>query len=155
MTMLYVKKAKPQVPRRLTISQDPHWPSGLRAVGKGVATGSYQGEVLNFQTPAQLREHLTDARLKLLRLAQGQEVIPVRELHRRARCDEERVHEDVAVLIKLTLLEVAAAGEVVCPFESVEVDATAAALIAVRTNPSTNSGVIESFPTPSPLETTP
>lgn len=130
MPRLFVKRAKAATPRRVTITQDPQWPTGLRAVGKGVATGTYQGEVLNFERPADLQKLLTPKRLELLRLAQGKEAIGLRELARLAQRDVHRVSEDVAALTQLSLLERTDLGGVRCPFEEIRVDATAAACVA-------------------------
>lgn len=57
--------------RTLTISQNTDWRAGLRAAGKAVTRGRYAGEVLNFETPAQLFRQLSDKRWELVRLAQG------------------------------------------------------------------------------------
>jgi predicted transcriptional regulator len=130
MTRLYVKRAKPETLRRVTITQHPEWRTGLRAVGKGVATGTYQGEILNFASAVELSKQLTQKRLELVRLAQGKGAIPVRELARLAQRDVKRVHRDAMVLAALKLLERSDTGGVLCPFESIRLDATAAACIA-------------------------
>ncbi len=108
--------------RSLTISQSPDWRAGLRAAGKGAASGKYQGEALNFETPAQLFRQLTDKRWDLVRLAQGKGAISVRELARLAERDVKRVHDDVVALAELGLLERTDSGGVLCPYETVHVD---------------------------------
>ena len=57
--------------RTLTISQSADWRAGLRQAGKLAAQGRYAGEVLNFESPAQLFKQLSDKRWELVRLAQG------------------------------------------------------------------------------------
>jgi predicted transcriptional regulator len=105
--------------RTLTIRLDADWRSGLRA-----AKRTYQGEVLNFETPAALFSRLTDRRWEILRTLQGQGPMALRELARRVGRDVKRVHEDVTALTDLGLVERGDTGSVVCPFETVHVDLT-------------------------------
>lgn len=130
MTSIYVKKARPETRRHVTITQDPEWRAGLRAIGKGVATGTYQGEVLNFETPKQLSQQLPHDRLALALLAQGKGAIAVNELARLAQRDVESVHDDVVVLAAMELIERPSTDTVLCPFETIRVDPTAAGSIA-------------------------
>ena len=37
--------------RRLTITMQPDWQGALRAAGKSAKDNTYQGEVLNFESP--------------------------------------------------------------------------------------------------------
>jgi len=108
--------------RTLTISQSADWRAGLRQAGALAAKGRYAGEVLNFETPAQLFKQLSDKRWELVRLAQGKGALPIRELARLAGRDVKRVHEDVVALADLGLLERTESGGVICPFDSVHVD---------------------------------
>ena len=41
------------IQRNLTITLQPDWKAAIRAVGVAAKADSYQGEVLNFETPAQ------------------------------------------------------------------------------------------------------
>lgn len=108
--------------RTLTISQNTDWRAGLRAAGRAAAGGRYTGEVLNFESPAQLFKQLSDKRWELVRLAQARGDLSIRELARMAGRDVKRVHEDVVALIELGLFERTDSGGVVCPFISVHVD---------------------------------
>jgi len=108
--------------RILTISQSTDWRAGLRAAGKLATRGAYAGEVLNFETPAQLFRQLSDRRWELVRLAQGRGALSVRELARLAGRDVKRVHEDVVALAELGIFERTESGGLICPFGSVHVD---------------------------------
>ena len=83
---------------------------------------SYQGEVLNFESPGQFFGMLTERRWELVRAAQGKGELSVRELARQVGRDVKRVHEDVVALAELGLLERTDAGGVVCPFASLHID---------------------------------
>lgn len=109
--------------RTLTITVDPDWQGALRAAARGAfgATG-YQGETLNFETPAAFFGRLTERRWALLRLLQGAGTLTVRELARRMARDVRRVQEDVEVLSELGLVERNESGAVVCPFIDIHVD---------------------------------
>ncbi len=108
--------------RTLTITLQPDWQSALRAAAQLANADSYQGEVLNFETPAQFFGQLTEKRWALVRSAQGQGELALRELARRVGRDVKRVHDDVAVLANLGLLERTASGGVLCPFSSMHID---------------------------------
>ena len=98
--------------RNLTITLQPDWKSALRAVAKTVkGAQDYQGEVLNFESPAHFFGQLTEKRWELVRAAQGQGELPVRELARKVGRDVKRVHEDVVTLAELGLLERTESGE--------------------------------------------
>ncbi len=58
----------------------------------------------------------------MLRLLQGTEEMSERELARRAARDVKRVHEDVAALADLGLVERTERGGIVCPFADIHVD---------------------------------
>lgn len=110
--------------RTLTIRLDSDWRAGLREIGRKAAARTYQGEVLNFETPAALFARLTERRWEIVRALQGQGAIAVRELARRVDRDVKRVHEDVAELTELGLIERGDNGSVECPFDTVHVDLT-------------------------------
>ena len=48
--------------RYLTITMQADWQAGLRAAGKAAAASSYQGEVLNFESPGHFFGQLTEKR---------------------------------------------------------------------------------------------
>jgi len=48
--------------RNLTITLQPDWKAVIRAVGVAAKADTYQGEVLNFETPAQLFGQLSEKR---------------------------------------------------------------------------------------------
>jgi len=108
--------------RNLTITLEPDWKAALRATAKLAKSKTYQGEVLNFETPAQFFGQLTERRWELVRTAQGRGEISVRELARLVGRDVKRVHEDVTVLAALGLFERTEQGGLVCPFTSMHID---------------------------------
>ncbi|WP_020503865.1 HVO_A0114 family putative DNA-binding protein [Lamprocystis purpurea] len=81
-----------------------------------------RGETLHFDTPGAFFSKLTERRWALLRLLQGTEEMSERELARRAARDVKRVHEDVAALADLGLVERTERGGIVCPFADIHVD---------------------------------
>jgi len=108
--------------RTLLITMNADWRGALRAAGRRAAARSYQGEVLNFESAASFFGRLTERRWSLVHALQGQGPMPVRELARRVARDVRRVHDDVAVLAELGLVERTESGGVVCPFEAVHID---------------------------------
>ncbi len=108
--------------RYLTITMQPDWRGGLRAAGKAAAAKSYQGEVLNFESPGHFFGQLTEKRWQIVRTAQGKGELSVRELARAVHRDVKRVHEDVVVLADLGLLERTEGAGVVCPYASMHID---------------------------------
>ena len=106
----------------LTITLRPDWQSALRAAAKAGSQPAYQGEVLNFESPAQFFGQLTERRWDLVRTAQGKAPMAIRELARLVGRDVRRVHEDVGVLTRLGLLERTDNAGVVCPYDSVHID---------------------------------
>ncbi len=108
--------------RKLTITLQPDWRAALRQAGKRAAARTYQGEVLNFESPGEFFARLSEKRWALVRALQGQGELAVRELARRVSRDIKRVHEDVQVLAELGLVERSESGGVVCPFTSVHID---------------------------------
>jgi predicted transcriptional regulator len=108
--------------RYLTITLKPDWQQALRDVAKLAKSDTYQGEVLNFETPAQFFGQLTQKRWDIVRAAQGKGEMSVRELARIVERDVKRVHEDVGILSDLGLLERTQSGGVVCPYTSMHID---------------------------------
>ena len=100
--------------RFLTITLQPDWKGALRASAKAAKANSYQGEVLNFETPAQFFGQLSEKRWDVVRAAQGKGELPVRELARLVNRDVKRVHEDIVILTQLGLVERTESGGVVC-----------------------------------------
>jgi predicted transcriptional regulator len=108
--------------RFLTITMQADWRAALRTAGKAGAAKSYQGEVLNFESPSHFFGQLTEKRWHLVSAAQGKSELSVRELARQVGRDVKRVHEDVVALAQLGLLERTTSGGVVCPFATMHID---------------------------------
>ncbi len=108
--------------RRLTITMQPDWRGALRAAGKSVKANTYQGEVLNFESPGQFFGRLTEKRWAVVRACQGKGELSVRELARGLGRDVKRVHDDVVMLAELGLAERTERGGVFCPFASMHID---------------------------------
>lgn len=107
--------------RTLTIRLQPDWKSALRQASSRAKTRTYQGEVLNFESPAAFFGRLTERRWEVVRALQGSRPLSMRELARRVGRDVKRVHEDVRTLIDLGLVE-RVEGGVTCPFTTVHID---------------------------------
>ena len=108
--------------RYLTITLQTDWKGALRAMGQAAQADTYQGEVLNFESPGQFFGQLTEKRWEIVHAAQGQGELSVRELARAVGRDVKRVHEDVVILAALGLLERTESGGVVCPYSSMHID---------------------------------
>lgn len=108
--------------RHLTITIEQDWKAALRNAGKQAKAATYQGEVLNFETPGQFFGQLSEKRWEIVRTLQGQGELPVRELARQMGRDVKRVHDDVVQLAELGLVERTEQGGVVCPYGSVHID---------------------------------
>jgi predicted transcriptional regulator len=108
--------------RNLTITLQPDWKAAIRAVGVAAMADTYQGEVLNFETPAQFFGQLSEKRWDIVRAAQGKGEMSVRELARVVDRDVKRVHDDIVVLSELGLLERTEGGGVLCPYTSMHID---------------------------------
>ena len=108
--------------RYLTITLQPDWKSGLRASGQAAKASTYQGEVLNFESPGHFFGQLTEKRWEIVRAAQGKGELAVRELARMAGRDVKRVHEDITILSNLGLMERTENGGVICPYSSMHID---------------------------------
>ena len=108
--------------RHLTITMQPDWRAALRASGQAAKADTYQGEVLNFESPGHFFGQLSEKRWELVRACQGRGELPVRELARAVGRDVKRVHEDVQTLAALGLIERTESGGVICPFSSMHID---------------------------------
>ena len=108
--------------RTLTIALQPEWRAALRQAAKKAQATRYQGETLNFETPASFFGRLTERRWAIVTALLGQGTLAVRELARRVGRDVKRVHEDVQVLAELGLVERDEAGGVLCPYADVHID---------------------------------
>jgi predicted transcriptional regulator len=108
--------------RHLTITLQPDWKAAIRAVGVTAKADTYQGEVLNFETPAQFFGQLSEKRWDIVRAAQGKGELSVRELARMVERDVKRVHDDIVILAKLGMLERTDGGGVACPYTSMHID---------------------------------
>jgi len=108
--------------RFLTITIQPDWKGALRAMGQAAKAKTYQGEVLNFESPGHFFGQLTEKRWEIVRTAQGKGDMSVRELARVVGRDVKRVHEDVVILAGLGLLERTEGGGVACPYTTMHID---------------------------------
>ena len=108
--------------RNLTITLQPDWKAAIRAAGVAARADTYQGEVLNFETPAQFFRQLSEKRWDIVRAAQGRGEMSLRELARVVDRDVKRVHQDVGILTELGLLERTDGGGVACPYTSMHID---------------------------------
>jgi predicted transcriptional regulator len=108
--------------RTLTITLQPDWKAALRQAGRRASSRSYQGEVLNFESPGVFFGRMTERRWAIVRALQGQGEIALRELARRVERDVKRVHDDVQELFALGLVERGEGGGVMCPFATVRID---------------------------------
>ncbi len=108
--------------RYLTSTIQPDWQGALRAMGQAAKARTYQGEVLNFESPGHFFGRLSEKRWAIVRAAQGKGELSVRELARAVGRDVKRVHEDVVILAGLGLLERTESGGVVCPYTTMHID---------------------------------
>jgi len=114
--------------RTLTITIDPDWRQQLRDAGAlaeaGIASGQYQGEYLNFATPALLWSRITESRWEIVSSLLGQGEVSEEELALRLKRDLAQVHEDSEVLLELGLLEKTESGDLCCPYQRIHVEMT-------------------------------
>lgn len=108
--------------RYLTITMQPDWKAALRSAGQTAMADTYQGEVLNFESPGHFFGQLTEKRWEIVRAAQGKGELSVRELARAVGRDVKRVHEDIVILAGLGLLERTTTGGAVCPYSTMHID---------------------------------
>jgi len=112
--------------RILTITINSDWKRNLREAATqaqvAIESGQYQGESLNFPTPAQFFSQLSSNRWQMVNHLLGAGVVGVRELARQLERDTKRVHEDGKVLVKLGLLEKTDTGALHCPYQCIHID---------------------------------
>lgn len=108
--------------RTLTITVQSDWQAALRTAAKDASAYRYQGETLNFETPATFFGQLTSRRWDLVQSLIGVGELSVREISRRVQRDVKRVHEDIGILTELGLLERTERGGVLCPYTDIHVD---------------------------------
>lgn len=111
--------------RYLTITLSSDWKAGLRnaaeSIVEGVNSGEYQGEQLNFESPAVFFGKLTERRWDLVRLLQNEKPSGVREIARLIGRDVRRVHDDLKILMELGLIE-KESDMLICPYRDIHVD---------------------------------
>jgi predicted transcriptional regulator len=84
--------------------------------------GRKQGARISFASEDLLWKTLTPKRWALLKLMTGQGAMAIREIARRAERDVRAVHSDIHVLIRAGILEKAAEGGVLFPYDAIHVD---------------------------------
>ena len=108
--------------RYLTITLQPDWKSASRAAGQVAEADTYQGEVLKFETLAQFIGQLTEKRWDIVRTAQVKSELAVRELVQVLNRDVKCVHEDIANLAELGLLQRTESEGVMFPCTTMHID---------------------------------
>ncbi len=108
--------------RFLTITARADWRDGLRAAASASAVGSYQGEVLNFESPDNFFGQLTPMRLAITRAVNRRGELSAQEIAHLLGREVKRVHHDIVVLLDLGLLEKRDTGRVRCPYASMHID---------------------------------
>lgn len=84
--------------------------------------GEAQGAHISFGSAELLWTTLTRKRWEVLRAMTGQGALSIREVARRVERDVKAVHGDIHALIDAGVLERAAGGGVVFPYDAVHVD---------------------------------
>ena len=92
----------------------------------------YQGDSLNFESPAAFFGQLTERRWHMIHVMMGSGTVGVRELGRRLNRGVKRVHEDAQVLVALGILEKTETGALLCPFSDIHVDMHLTPLLASK-----------------------
>jgi len=114
--------------KTLHITFNPDWEHSLREAGtqakRGMETGQYQGDYMNYAVPSMFFDRLTAHRWDIVNRLMGQGTVGVRELARRLGRDAKRVNEDARVLVDLGLLEKTARGALRCPYGRIQIDVT-------------------------------
>ncbi len=100
--------------------------TGLTDMGKRFTaawkSGKSAAHVFTFESPAALFRVLTPKRWELLERLQGLGPSSLRGLARSLERDVKRVHEDVATLIEIGLVEKTDQGRIKVPFTVIEAD---------------------------------
>lgn len=84
--------------------------------------GKAQGVFISFETPGLLWKALSEKRWEILSAMTGAGPMAIREVARRVGRDVKAVHGDVTALILAGVIERAAGGGVVFPYDAVHVD---------------------------------
>lgn len=108
--------------RHLTITLQSDWERALRARGQTAKASTYQGEVLNFESPCHFFGQLTEKRWEVVRAALGKGELSVHELAVLVGRNLNNVHADIVILTGLGILERTDGGGVVCPYSSLHID---------------------------------
>lgn len=110
----------------LTIKIEADTMTALRHAGQQFAdtwkSGTYAGEVLNFESPATLFRLLTPARWGVLDELQRSGPCGLRELSRRLGRDASAVHRDVVALGERGLVEKDENGHLFVPFDRIHTE---------------------------------
>jgi len=112
--------------RILTITINSDWKHNLREAAiqaqTAIETGQYQGESLNFPTPALFFSRLSANRWRMINHLLGGKTVGIRALARQLGRDVRRVHEDATVLVELGLLEKTNSKALCCPYSRIHID---------------------------------
>jgi predicted transcriptional regulator len=84
--------------------------------------GEAQGAFISFATAELLWKVITPKRWEVLRAMTGAGPIAIREVARRVERDVKSVHGDIQALLKAGVLDRAANGRIVFPYDEVHVD---------------------------------
>jgi predicted transcriptional regulator len=89
-----------------------------------IRSGKYQGEHFGFESPAALFRSITPKRWEILWLLQQIGPLEIRTLARELDRDFRRVHDDVAALLNVGLIEKTDDGKVWVPFREIQASFT-------------------------------
>jgi predicted transcriptional regulator len=84
--------------------------------------GEEQGAFISFATVELLWKVITPKRWELLRVMTGAGPLSIREIARRVRRDVKPVHGDIQALLKAGVVDHAADGRIIFPFDEIHVD---------------------------------
>jgi len=108
--------------RTLTITVSADWRNTLRVAGQRAQADQYQGESLNFESPAAFFGRLSAKRWSLVQSLMHQGEIPLDKLSRQTGRNLADLQTDVSSLEELGLVERKPGGKVLCPFADIHVD---------------------------------
>ena len=98
--------------------------AGLSRFQQVWQSGAAEGEFVTFESMEGLHQVLTPNRWALIRRLQAEGPLAIRELARRLHRDVKRVHEDVAKLKDMGLVEDAKGGSVWVPCDEIRAELT-------------------------------
>jgi predicted transcriptional regulator len=84
--------------------------------------GEEQGAFISFATVELLWKVITPKRWEILRAMTGRGPLSIREIARRVRRDVKPVHGDIQALLKAGVVDHAADGRIIFPFDEIHVD---------------------------------